>query len=102
MQGFKVGLCDRPPLNAPNSLLCLTNNCCISDTFSNMLRRFNKLFKKNVYVHHYAQFMGVEDMAAAKANVQCTMEGYSKLNRQVAPADAELYTPLGLNLNPVC
>ena len=102
MQGFKVGLCDRPPLNAPSSLLCLTNNCCIADTFSNMLRRFDKLFNRNVYVHHYAQFMDVEDMAAAKANVLSTMEGYAKLNRQVAPADAELYTPLGLNLNPVC
>jgi tubulin epsilon len=67
-----------------------------------MLGRFNKLFKRNVYVHHYEQYMDVEDMAAAKLNVQNTMDGYARLNRQTAPDDTEMYTPLGLNLDPVC
>jgi tubulin epsilon len=99
VQGFKVGLCDRPPLNTPSSLLCLANNCCIADTFSTMLRRFDKLFNRNVFVHHYAQYMEVEDMAAAKTNVLGVMNAYSKLNHQPAPDVTEVYTPLGLDLS---
>lgn len=96
VQGFKVGLCDRPPLDAANSLLCLGNNCCISDTFAAMLRRFDKLFSRNVYVHHYTQFMDVQDMAAAKSTVLDIMRGYEDLNGQPAPEHVDVYTPFGL------
>jgi tubulin epsilon len=31
--GFKLGLCDAPPVQQPYSLLGLANNCCITKTF---------------------------------------------------------------------
>jgi tubulin epsilon len=45
-QGFKLGLCSQPPVGLPYSLLCLSNNCCIADTFSNLMGRFDKLYKR--------------------------------------------------------
>lgn len=38
-------------------MLCLANNTCIKDTFSVMTDRFQKLYKRKVYVHHYKQYM---------------------------------------------
>lgn len=45
-QGFKLGLCHHPPVGLPYSLLCLSNNCCIADTFRTLLGRFDKLYKR--------------------------------------------------------
>jgi hypothetical protein len=46
LQGFKLGLCDHPPVGLPYSMLCLSNNCCIEDTVRTLLARFNKLYKR--------------------------------------------------------
>jgi hypothetical protein len=46
LQGFKLGLCSQPPVGLPYSLLCLSNNCCIADTFSTLMARFDKLYKR--------------------------------------------------------
>jgi tubulin epsilon len=46
LQGFKLGLCHQPPVGLPYSLLCLSNNCCIADTFTTLLARFDKLYKR--------------------------------------------------------
>ncbi len=46
MQGFKVGLCNVPPVGVPNSLLCLANNTAITSTFNAMRDRFDKLYKR--------------------------------------------------------
>ena len=98
VQGFKIGLCDRPPLDASNSLLCLANNCCISETFAAMLQRFDKLFNRHVYVHHYAQYMDVQAMADAKASVQDTLHSYAEHDGKPAPEHIDIYEPWGLNL----
>eukprot|EP00878_Enallax_costatus_P028800 GHUV01031144.1.p1 GENE.GHUV01031144.1~~GHUV01031144.1.p1 ORF type:complete len:139 (+),score=16.96 GHUV01031144.1:369-785(+) len=45
-EGFKLGLCSQPPVGLPYSLLCLSNNCCIRDTFSNLMARFGRLYKR--------------------------------------------------------
>lgn len=29
-QGFKLGICSKPPVGIPNALLCLANNCAIT------------------------------------------------------------------------
>lgn len=29
-EGYKIGLCSVPPVGATQSLLCLSNNCCIT------------------------------------------------------------------------
>lgn len=46
VQGFKLGLCHHPPVGLPYSLLCLSNNCCMADTFKTVLARFDKLYKR--------------------------------------------------------
>jgi tubulin epsilon len=96
VQGFKVGLCDRAPLDAPNSLLCLGNNCCISSTLGAMLLRFEKLFSRNVYVHHYTEYMDAEDMTTAKSIVADLMQAYDGLNGQGPPQHVQAYATLGL------
>jgi hypothetical protein len=45
-QGFKIGLCNQPPVGLPYSLLALSNNCCITDTLTALQRRFGKLYKR--------------------------------------------------------
>eukprot|EP01105_Mastigella_eilhardi_P027076 TRINITY_DN816_c0_g1_i6.p1 TRINITY_DN816_c0_g1~~TRINITY_DN816_c0_g1_i6.p1 ORF type:complete len:450 (+),score=118.80 TRINITY_DN816_c0_g1_i6:28-1350(+) len=44
-EGWKVGHCAVPPLNQPRSLLCIANNCCIADTFTELRARFMRLYK---------------------------------------------------------
>ncbi|KAL2631509.1 hypothetical protein R1flu_016195 [Riccia fluitans] len=56
-EGFKIGLCNQPPLDSPLSLLCLANNTCIGSRFASMKESFSKLYKRKVYVHHYTQYM---------------------------------------------
>jgi len=45
-QGFKIGLCNQPPVGLPYSLLALSNNCCITDTLGALQQRFKKLYKR--------------------------------------------------------
>jgi tubulin epsilon len=40
-----------------HSLLCLSNNTCIKDTFRDVLERFNKLYKRKAHLFHYEKFM---------------------------------------------
>ena len=56
-EGFKYGICNAPPINQPYSLLCLANNTCLSENFSEMVERFNKLYKRKAHVHHYKEFL---------------------------------------------
>lgn len=96
LQGFKVGLCSQAPLDAPHSLLCLANNCCVSNTFNAMLHRFDQLFSRRVYVHHYSQFMDPEDMANARDNVLELTHAYEKLDGQESPSHLDTYVPQGI------
>jgi len=56
-EGFKLGICAVPPVGLPYSLLCLANNSAITATFNSMRERFEKLYKRRVYTHHYEQYM---------------------------------------------
>lgn len=96
MQGFKVGLCSQAPVDVQHSLLCLANNCCIYSTFDAMVQRFDQLFNRRVYVHHYSQFMDPGDMAQARDNVLDLTRSYQKLDGQEAPDHFDTYAPQGL------
>lgn len=87
-----MGLCNKAAVGVPNSLLCLSNNCCIGATFGTMGERFDKLFKRKVYVHHYAQFMEAEGMALARRNVLDLQNAYADL-QNAAPPDFARDTP---------
>ena len=63
--GFKVGLCAKPSLGAPASLLCLSNNTCLAHTFQAMVDRFAKLYQRRVYAHHYEGAMGHAELEDA-------------------------------------
>jgi tubulin epsilon len=51
VQGFKLGICSKPPVGQPYACLCLANNCCIANTFQTMQQRFDKLFKRRCGAH---------------------------------------------------
>eukprot|EP00892_Ulva_mutabilis_P012892 jgi/Ulvmu1/9976/UM059_0025.1 len=96
-EGFKVGLCSQAPLDVQHSLLCLANNCCVSSTFDAMIQRFDQLFSRRVYVHHYSQFMDPGDMAQARENVFGLMRSYQDLDGQQAPDHLDKYESRGLS-----
>jgi len=39
------------------SLLCLANNTAAAGLFAEAAGRFNKLFQRKVFIHHYLQYM---------------------------------------------
>ncbi|EGR30381.1 hypothetical protein IMG5_133480 [Ichthyophthirius multifiliis] len=75
-EGFKYGICNAPPVDQvfqnniqlyflflsfqPYSVLCMANNTSIRETFQEILERFNKLYRKKVYIHHYTQYMDAQ------------------------------------------
>ncbi|RNA01755.1 tubulin epsilon chain, partial [Brachionus plicatilis] len=59
-EGWKTGLCSVPAFGQPYSLLCLSNNTCIKDTFSTIKDRFNRLYKRKAHLHHYTQVEGMD------------------------------------------
>ncbi|KAI5070460.1 hypothetical protein GOP47_0014803 [Adiantum capillus-veneris] len=75
-EGFKIGHCFRPPLHAPQALLCLANNTCIRSPFKRMKKAFKKLFRKRVYVHHYAEYMDLEMFKVALGSLEDLIEEY--------------------------
>ena len=54
-EGWKTGLCSVPPFGQPYSLLCLSNNTCVKETFMQVKERFQLLYKRKAHIHHYAQ-----------------------------------------------
>lgn len=97
LQGFKVGLCDKRSLGSPNSVLCLNNSCAIASTFGTMATRFGKLFKRQVYVHHYTQFMETQGMVDAQENVAALRQAYSEVEMMPAPKYEDMYVPRGMS-----
>ena len=76
-EGFKIGLCDQPPVNMKYGLLCLSNNTAITDCFKRMEDRFMLLFKHKAHVHHYTNYMPDQsDFNVAINNVKNLIEEY--------------------------
>lgn len=113
-EGFKVGLCDVPPvgqvwyhvtngllklkslltpITQPYSLLCLANNCCVVDRFRDMRRRFLKLYNRGVYVHHFTQYMDESKFNESLVSLeQLTME-YEELMTVEPPKYIPRFVP---------
>ncbi|ETW03113.1 hypothetical protein H310_05537 [Aphanomyces invadans] len=83
VDGFKVGLCSVPALGHPVSLLTLSNNSCIVDTFERMQMRFQKLFKRKAHVHHYLDYMDASLFDEALENARWLIGEYHKLHDTV-------------------
>lgn len=93
LQGFKVGLCAKAPVGTPHSLLCLSNNTCIAETFEAMCGRFQRLFKRQVYVHHYTQYMEVDGMRSALDNVCALRDAYREVENMPEPELVDDFVP---------
>ncbi|KAJ4461873.1 putative Tubulin epsilon chain [Paratrimastix pyriformis] len=80
-EAFKVGLCGAPPVGLPYSLLCLANNTCVTQPLEAMIQRWNSLFKHHAHVHHYTEFIGLDEMAEAKERVLSVCRDYAEVER---------------------
>ncbi|KAI9987400.1 hypothetical protein PInf_023430 [Phytophthora infestans] len=80
-EGFKVGVCSVPPVGQRLSLLCLSNNCCIRETFERLNTRFHKLYSRKAHVHHYTEFMDAGMLNEAQENARFLIGEYAKLER---------------------
>jgi hypothetical protein len=61
-----------------------------------MMERFDKLFARNVYVHHYSQFMDVQGMRDAREQVEDLCQGYRDIHTRPPPSYQEVYRPRSL------
>nr|CCA15933.1 conserved hypothetical protein [Albugo laibachii Nc14] len=56
-EGFKIGVCHVSLTGQPVSLLGLSNNCSIGQTFKRMYLRTQTFYKRKAHLHHYTEFM---------------------------------------------
>ena len=94
--GFKVGLCDRAPVGTPYSALCLANNCAMQRPLDAMNERFGKLRKRNVYLHHYTEYMDLADIDGAAECIQDLGAEYGRLDIARVPDTVPSIEPLGI------
>uniref|UniRef100_A0A6U6CF00 Tubulin/FtsZ GTPase domain-containing protein n=1 Tax=Guillardia theta TaxID=55529 RepID=A0A6U6CF00_GUITH len=79
--GFKIGLCGTPPAGQDKALLCLSNNCCVADTFSAFQERFMRLYKRKAMLHHYDKFLGSDsqqEFEEAAENLKALVKEYQE------------------------
>lgn len=93
--GFKTGICSEPPLDATRSVLALSNNCGIANTFRRMRGSFARLYTARAHLHHYTDMMG-EDGASgggagffggAEETLSRLIEDYEHMDASHTPPD---------------
>lgn len=83
-EGWKTGLCSVPAFGQPYSLLCLSNNTCIKDSFSTIKDRFNLLYRRKAHLHHYTQVEGMDTSLFTESlqTIQNLINDYKDLEKQ--------------------
>lgn len=79
-EGFKIGLCNEPPVGMPYSLLCLSNNSAIKNQFGSLKQKFLKLYKRKANVHHYTNFMDKDHFDIALHSLEDLMGRYEEID----------------------
>lgn len=81
---MKVGLCSVPPAGHPVSLLSLINSTSMSSMLLEVIRQFDKLYKKKAHVHHYLQVDNFEEdhFRESRNSAINVYEGYMELQNQ--------------------
>ena len=92
-EGFKVGLCNVPAVNQPYSLLCLANTCCMIDTFEDMRQRFEKLYFKKLYTHHFLQYMESSVFEESMNSMNEIIDEYKELQIAKASKNVPRFIP---------
>ncbi|KAH0786688.1 tubulin epsilon chain [Histomonas meleagridis] len=81
--GWKIGICNNPPLYSKLSVLCLTNTSAIHNMFDTMVERFNKLFRAKAYLKHYTDYGAEEDdLVNAKEMLQFVSAEYCDMAQE--------------------
>ena len=75
------------------SLLCLANNCGIGATFADMAARFQQLYRRRLYTHHFEQYIELSDMEAAYEAVTWLADSYRQLDDVSQPPDLSRLRP---------
>jgi len=88
--GWKTGICSTPALGQPYSLLTLSNNCSVIETFKDMKKNYMKLYKRKANIHHYTQYIDKEYFQNALNNVNDLIEEYTSLETAIPPSDQEM------------
>jgi tubulin epsilon len=84
-EGYKIGLCNTPPVGMPYSLLCLSNNSCIVNHFASLKTKFMRLYKRKANVHHYTNFMEKERFDQAVESLDEVCARYKNLDVEGKP-----------------
>lgn len=77
----KIGLCNVCPLSQPYSLLCLMNSCEMRNSFVQILNRFSKLFKRKAHLHHYLEYLTMEEIIEFREKIQNLIVEYDYIQR---------------------
>ena len=80
-EGFKVGHCYQSPLNMNYSMLALSNNTGTRHILSRLRQRFNKIYKRRTYVHHYTRYMEEGNFDVALNNCSSVIDAYADMER---------------------
>lgn len=88
--GFKIGLCRVSPASQPHALLALVNSTAFGAVLDEQRRRFDRLYTRRAHVHHYTQFIELEQMEHARANVVDLIGEYAAVQSAPPPARVEL------------
>jgi tubulin epsilon len=93
--GFKIGLCSVPPLGRPYSVLSIRNDTCMIYPLGRAREKFNTLFKRKVYVHHYLDFLEESAFVEAREGLTELMANYEAAQEGQSPEKpARRYQPL--------
>jgi tubulin epsilon len=63
--GWKTGLCSVPCASGGPSLLALSNHSCVTTTLERLGERFAKLRRRRAHMHHYTEYMDVDEFRQA-------------------------------------
>jgi tubulin epsilon len=82
-EGWKTGLCGVPPLRQERALLCLANNTCIKPVFQGLQSRFQRLYRKGAYKHHFtAEGMDASQFDVALDSLRSLIGLYSEVEAE--------------------
>jgi len=100
-EGFKVGICKKPPINQDYSILSLWNSTGIRMTFLHLFQKFKKLYKHKAYLANYEKFGADTDhFDLCKENCQSLIADYAQLEKdggkeaEEVPIDEMSFDPI--------
>ena len=86
--GVKVGLCAAPPVGQPQALLALSNSCAMADVLGEVGSRFDQLYRRRSYVHHFTRYMDSDSLSVARETVRTVADEYERMRSAPVPPEA--------------